>query len=306
MERIDLRKIRTDGGTQPRAGVDVDTVADYAQELNDGATFPPVTLFYDGSNYWLADGFHRLRAYKHCGKQRIDAEVKQGTLRDAQLFAVGANATHGLRRSREDKRRAVTMLLEDEEWVQWSNREIARRCKVSDVFVGNMRKELGLTANVSSENGRKYITKHGTESVMKTPGVLNAVVRDWIINELKTTEPARLASHARALTVRGYTDLWKKLGGEGDTTNLRMVLFSLAKEWESQVPQPTQPTPQPPAVLKLLAAIHDLTTEDLDRIHTSTKHELSRISRHPSKEQMTTLAAYYDALEATLCALRPN
>ena len=32
------------------------------------------------------------------------------------LHSVGANATHGLRRSNADKRRAVVLLLEDEEW----------------------------------------------------------------------------------------------------------------------------------------------------------------------------------------------
>jgi len=34
------------------------------------------------------------------------------------LYAVGSNATHGLRRSNADKRRAAQMLLEDPEWVQ--------------------------------------------------------------------------------------------------------------------------------------------------------------------------------------------
>jgi hypothetical protein len=41
------------------------------------------------------------------------------------LYTVGANATHGLRRSNADKRRAVSMLLDDPEWAQWSNLAIA-------------------------------------------------------------------------------------------------------------------------------------------------------------------------------------
>src|SRR5690606_22774478 len=59
----------------------------------------------------------------------------------AVLYAVGANAQHGLRRSKADKRRAVETLLLDSEWCQWSDREIARRCSVGHTLVANVRKE---------------------------------------------------------------------------------------------------------------------------------------------------------------------
>jgi hypothetical protein len=39
--------------------------------------------------------------------------------------SVSANAPHGLRRTNADKRRAVVRLLEDTEWSQWADREIA-------------------------------------------------------------------------------------------------------------------------------------------------------------------------------------
>lgn len=54
-------------------------------------------------------------------------------------YAVGANAAHGLRRTNADKRRAVTMLLDDPESVQWSDREIAKACAVSHEFVRQQR-----------------------------------------------------------------------------------------------------------------------------------------------------------------------
>ena len=41
-----------------------------------------------------------------------------------------------------DKRRAVTEMLADEEWGTWSNPEIARRCKVDEKTVRNIRAEL--------------------------------------------------------------------------------------------------------------------------------------------------------------------
>lgn len=139
---IELDKLRLDGGTQPRAKLNEDTIAEYAEDMRNGVTFPAITVFYDGSDYWLADGFHRVKAARQADKDRLRADIRQGTRRDAVLHSVGVNAQHGLRRSNEDKRRSVMTLLEDKEWAEWSNREIARCCKVSEYFVRGLRDEL--------------------------------------------------------------------------------------------------------------------------------------------------------------------
>lgn len=139
---IEISKIRMDGGTQARAEIHEDTVAEYAEAMADPDTvFPPCIIYYDGKDYWLADGFHRVAAWSRAGRIEVPAEVRQGDRRRAILHSVAANAAHGLRRSNADKRRAVMTLLEDDEWSQWSNREIARRCGVSDPFVAKVREE---------------------------------------------------------------------------------------------------------------------------------------------------------------------
>jgi hypothetical protein len=173
---VELSSIRIDGGTQSRAKLDDATLADYQQTLENGGAFPPVVMFYDGSTYWLADGFQRVEVHRRAGCTHIGADVRQGKQRDALLYSVGANSDHGLRRCLEDKRRAVLALLNDDEWREWSDREIAKRCHVSHPFVGELR--AALTGNVSSENGadsksatktaRTYQTKHGTRARMKT------------------------------------------------------------------------------------------------------------------------------------------
>lgn len=140
--RMSLTMIRIDGGTQPRAQTEEDVINDYAEAMKEGAQFEAVILFYDGSAYWLADGFHRVEAAKRAGLLDVAAEVHQGTQRDAILFSVGANDKHGLRRTNADKRRAVERLLRDDEWEQWSDREIAKRCKVTHPFVSKIRTEL--------------------------------------------------------------------------------------------------------------------------------------------------------------------
>lgn len=140
---VEIANIRRDGDTQPRTELSNDVVADYAEDMKKGAEFPPVTVFFDGNEYWLADGFHRVQAKWIEGIQEVSAEVHVGTQRDAILFAVGANSTHGLRRTNADKHNAVVRLLRDNEWGQWSNREIARQCQVDEKTVRNIRKKLG-------------------------------------------------------------------------------------------------------------------------------------------------------------------
>jgi hypothetical protein len=129
-----------------------------------GTKFPPVVVFYDGKSYWLADGFHRRDAAIQAGLDDLLADVKQGTLRDAILYSVGVNSSHGLRRTNEDKRRAVMRLLEDDEWSKWSDREIARRCAVSNHFVSDIRP---LSVNASQIEPRK-VSRNGTTYMQDT------------------------------------------------------------------------------------------------------------------------------------------
>ena len=59
-------------------------VARIAARLQRGDTMPPIAVRYDGENYWLQDGFHRLEAALSIGRDEIDAEVTPGTLADIQ------------------------------------------------------------------------------------------------------------------------------------------------------------------------------------------------------------------------------
>jgi hypothetical protein len=136
---MNLNILRIDGGTQSRQEINQETVAEYAEQISAGAEFPPVTAFYDGVDYYLADGFHRYFATKKAGKASVNVEIVNGTLRDAVLHSCGVNALHGLRRTNADKRKSVMTLLDDVEWQDWSNGEIARQCHVSPPFVASLR-----------------------------------------------------------------------------------------------------------------------------------------------------------------------
>jgi hypothetical protein len=85
---LSIASLRLDGGTQPRINLNHEIVEEYAHDMQQGATFPPVIVYDDGDNQWLADGFHRLAAARTLGLTAIAAEVRQGTRRDAVLFSL--------------------------------------------------------------------------------------------------------------------------------------------------------------------------------------------------------------------------
>lgn len=99
-------------------------------------------VFHDGINYYLADGFHRYFANKQVKSTHIEADVTNGTLRNALEYALGTNDKHGLKRSIKDKRKAVLIALDDIEYGSLTNREIAKICRVSHTFVNSVKESL--------------------------------------------------------------------------------------------------------------------------------------------------------------------
>jgi hypothetical protein len=166
LKTLRLDEIRIDGGTQPRVAIDQSIVDEYAQQYSAGVDLTPVTVFYDGANYWLADGFHRYWANRKIKSDYIFAHVHQGTQRDAILYSVGANATHGLRRTNADKRKAVLTMLTnplvslDGEGTPWSDNAIARHCQVSPHTVASVRSAMQIhsCATRKGTDGKLYNT----------------------------------------------------------------------------------------------------------------------------------------------------
>ena len=74
---------------------------------------------------------------------------------------MGANGSHGLRRNRQDIRRAIDLLLRDEEWGKWSDREIARRVGCHHTTVGTVRDDLALSGEISQIENRT-VSRNGT------------------------------------------------------------------------------------------------------------------------------------------------
>jgi hypothetical protein len=170
---LKLTQIRIDGGTQPRVEINEEAVVEYAEQLREGAVFPPVTVFFDGAAHWLADGFHRYHAHRRAGRDVIAADIYDGGLREAILHSVGANTQHGLRRTNADKRKSVETMLyndyvsKDGSGNLWSNCEIAGRCSVSEKMVRTAREALIAQSPHYETEKRTFIHhKSGKPTVM--------------------------------------------------------------------------------------------------------------------------------------------
>ena len=173
--KIDPQKIRTDLNTQVRLELNEETVAEYAELMQQNVTFPAILVYYDGSigEYVLVDGFHRLAAHlRVCPNKPISAKVKSGTVDDARWVSIAANKDHGLRRTNADKHNAVVQALLHPKGGQMSNVMIASHAGVSETTVRRVRSELERSSTLSKMESR--IVHRGnqiyTQKTAKTGG----------------------------------------------------------------------------------------------------------------------------------------
>lgn len=151
VQHLELDRINAATDVQPRVGgVKEDVVDQYAEDMKAKAAFPPIVAYFDGSAYWLSEGFHRFAARRRAGFPTIAVEVRDGTKDDAHWNALGSNKDHGLRRTNEDKRQAVQLALAKRP--DLSDRAIAEHVGVSNTFVGNVRGQL---STVDSSTGKR-------------------------------------------------------------------------------------------------------------------------------------------------------
>lgn len=157
--KISLDQIDIHGGTQTRVKTNEEAIESYAEEMGSGTLFPPIVLFFDGSTYWLADGFHRYLAAKRIGEPTISAEIHAGGRVDALRHALGANAANGVYRTNADKRNAAAIALE--EWSGLANSVLADICRVSPELIRQCRRELEQAGKI--DKAQRVVGRDGKE-----------------------------------------------------------------------------------------------------------------------------------------------
>lgn len=169
-DALPIADIRVDGGTQPRAVLDFEAIEDYAEGMSAGVKFPPVVVFHDGDNYWLADGFHRVKAAYAAGFDTVRADIQQGTLEEAQWYSFSANRNNGLRRTTQDKQRAIKAALTHGRGIGLSDRQIARHVGVDQKTVTNWRRELQASEEIP-QIGARTVSRRGRAYQQETSNI---------------------------------------------------------------------------------------------------------------------------------------
>lgn len=196
--QIPLKLISRDTALQIRCANDQDQIDNLVSAIEEGVKLPPVDLFLSISPngypiYNIGDGWHRILAHQTMDKETILANVHRGDRKDALKFALGANSTHGLRRTNKDKRRAVEIATG--EFPQLSDRQLAEICKVDHKTVARYR----------PKTEEKRIGADGKERAMPTqPAAIQRTFWDsfWddydsvFLRSKKTVESEDFRTHA--------------------------------------------------------------------------------------------------------------
>jgi hypothetical protein len=148
IQKLRLDQIRLDGDTQVRVVRNEAVVEHYMELRNEGVRLPELLVFHDGTDYWLADGFHRHDAETRRGEVEAECEILKGTQQDAQWAALHANSTHGLQRSRDDIARAVDRALKHSYSAKLSDSAIAKHVGVAPSTVLRHRAKLESTCAI--------------------------------------------------------------------------------------------------------------------------------------------------------------
>jgi hypothetical protein len=82
LRRLKIGRICLD--FQPRENLIDERVAEYVEDMRRRAKIDPVIVYYDGKDYLLKDGFHRVEAALRLGRKTILAEVTPGTLSEME------------------------------------------------------------------------------------------------------------------------------------------------------------------------------------------------------------------------------
>ena len=141
--------------------------------MAEGVEFPPVTVWFDGQRHWLSDGFQRIAAAEKIGLAEIEVEVRRGTVSDAQWHSYGANAGHGIRRTRREIVLAVQRAVKHTKAAKLSNVQLARHLGIPETTLRRIRGRLS-SPNGEDSSGVRMASRGGklyqinTTSIGKT------------------------------------------------------------------------------------------------------------------------------------------
>lgn len=113
VRNLPLSVIRVDHDRfQIRNAMNPEAVNRYADNYASGDALPPLRVVQMDGEFWLAAGHHRYQAAREAGLTTVPCTIIAGDAETIITEAIRENALHGVELTREDRRRAVLMLIE--------------------------------------------------------------------------------------------------------------------------------------------------------------------------------------------------
>lgn len=244
---IPLASIQMDTSIQCRASINMETVNDYADRMTEGDEFPPVVLFGTKDKCWIGDGWHRVMGAQQCEFLDIPADLRKGDRKDALKYALGANASHGQRRTNEDKRRCVELAIA--EWPKLTHQQVADLCGVGKSFVHSLRSQFSTKENCPQpetrvgKDGKTYPTSKPRNKPEPEPE------EEWPNEDYEDEpepEPRRVLGPPCRGMLLAENAIWQ-LGQIEDNDAEREQAFDYVEDWIAQ----NKPTPEREAEVPL-------------------------------------------------------
>ena len=137
-------------------GITIKSNAEYVTRHN---TNRIATVFYDGNNYWLASEFDYVDAVLYNNMPLVECDVTEGGFKEAFFHSLSVAKLlpwYGL----QVKKNAIAVLIRDLGYENEPNKDIGELCGVSQSYVSEVRKELGIKRVVPKQSEEERRAKN--------------------------------------------------------------------------------------------------------------------------------------------------
>ncbi len=132
--------LKTDKGTQRRQ-INLEVVTQYAEQMAEGAKFDPIDAVYDGKDYIVWNGFHRVNAYKKANIKMVRVSVTDGDAAEAIHLSLGANKD-SLQRTQAEKNACARVMITDPRYEAWTDEQRANHIGVSRSTIARVKADI--------------------------------------------------------------------------------------------------------------------------------------------------------------------
>ncbi len=231
-ETIEIKKLVTTHGTQPRVATNPEVIAEYhdliKQAKADGKDYPmpPVQCVRTPEGKMILwDGFQRIEANKGLHSE-IEIEYIDGDEDLAVYLSLSANSAHGAQRTSKDKRNALKRAFEIPGVENLSDAVVAEMCAVSPTLVRVHRPAMKQGAVRTSKKGHAI----KTSNIGKTPKGKGKKAKPAKKDKKAAAKPdsGKKAEESKAKTMELIQKIEKNIGGaEGAKIRAAIVDGSL-------------------------------------------------------------------------------